>query len=117
MTPEEKLTKIHEKAVKSLSLSWLYSGREAVEELVNEIADLSEGVEAHRPEGVAARGIEKKVCEDIASRQELGMKKYGVSVEDAGLSELEWLQHAYEEALDLSVYLKTLIEKQNDRRR
>lgn len=26
------------------------------------------------------------------------------------LSEVEWLQHAYEEALDLSIYLKKLIK-------
>ena len=51
-------------------------------------------------------GIEKEVCEDIEKRQQMGIKKYGVTVQDNPLSLKEWLQHAYEEALDLAIYLK-----------
>ena len=58
-------------------------------------------------------GIEKKVCEDIHSRQRVGLRKYGVSVEHQRLTEIEWLQHAYEEALDLSIYLRKIIEEKN----
>ena len=57
-----------------------------------------------------ASGIEGKVCEDIAQRQQKGIVKYGTTVEDNPLTRKEWLQHAYEEALDLAVYLKKLIE-------
>ena len=57
-----------------------------------------------------ASGTEKMVCEDIAKRQELGIAKYGVTVEDNDLSHKQWLQHAYEEALDMAVYLKRIIE-------
>ena len=56
-----------------------------------------------------ATGIEAQVCYDIAKRQELGLKKYGVSLEENNLKTREWLQHAYEEALDLACYLKRLI--------
>ena len=53
-------------------------------------------------------GIEARVCEDIAARQQVGLAKYGVSVED---SPDDMLRHAYEEALDLSVYLRAEWER------
>ena len=56
-------------------------------------------------------GIEKEVCEDIEKRQQMGIKKYGVTVQDNPLSLKEWLQHAYEESLDLSIYLKRAIKE------
>lgn len=56
-------------------------------------------------------GIEKKVCEDIAKRQELGLAKYGTTVEENPLTLREWLQHAYEEALDMAVYLRRAIDE------
>lgn len=56
-------------------------------------------------------GIEARVCEDIARRQQLGIRKYGTTLEDAGLDELALLQHAYEETLDQAVYLKGAIER------
>jgi hypothetical protein len=58
-----------------------------------------------------AHGIEAKVCEDIAKRQELGMNKYGVSVADNQLTLREWLQNAYEEVLDQAVYLKRAMDE------
>lgn len=56
-------------------------------------------------------GTEARVCEDIAKRQQFGIKKYGVTVEGNKLGTKEWLQHAYEEALDLAVYLKRTMEE------
>jgi hypothetical protein len=56
-----------------------------------------------------ASGTEAQVCKDIATRQEKGIQKYGVSVADNPLTAKQWIQHAYEEALDLAVYLKRLI--------
>lgn len=56
-------------------------------------------------------GIEALVCADIARRQAHGIQKYGTTVADNPLTHAQWLQHAYEEALDLAVYLKrTLAE-------
>lgn len=51
-------------------------------------------------------GIEKEVCEDIERRQKLGIDKYKTTVKDNPLPLKDWLQHAYEEALDLAIYLK-----------
>ena len=56
----------------------------------------------------AATGVEARVCEDIAARQRLGIAKYGCTVE---ASKDDMLQHAYEESLDLCIYLKAEIER------
>ena len=55
-----------------------------------------------------ATGVEARVCEDIAARQRLGIAKYGCTVEQ---SPDDMLRHAYEEALDLAVYLKAELER------
>lgn len=56
-------------------------------------------------------GTEADVCDDIARRQKLGIKKYGTTVRDNNLSLEQWLQHAYEETLDQAIYLKRTIEE------
>jgi hypothetical protein len=56
-------------------------------------------------------GIEARVCEDIAARQQLGINKYGTTVEGNPLPLRDWLQHAYEEALDMAIYLRRAIEE------
>ena len=56
-------------------------------------------------------GIEASVCIEIARRQHVGIAKYGTTVADNPLSLRQWLQHAFEEALDLSVYLRRCIEE------
>lgn len=58
----------------------------------------------------AAHGTEQLVCQDIAKRQQLGMAKYGVSVSDNPLELRQWVQHAYEEALDMAVYLRRIMQ-------
>lgn len=63
-------------------------------------------VSAKKPTGVEAR-----VCADIAARQRLGIAKYGCTVEQ---SPDDMLCHAYQEALDLAVYLKAEIERRTD---
>ena len=54
-------------------------------------------------------GIEASVCIEIARRQEMGIAKYGTTVADNPLSLRQWLQHAFEEALDQAIYLKRAI--------
>ena len=53
--------------------------------------------------------IEQKVVHKILKRAEVGKSKYGTTMERVDLSSLEWLIHAQEEAMDLSVYLEKLI--------
>lgn len=54
-------------------------------------------------------GTEADVCIDIGRRQQLGKSKYGTTVAENPLSLRQWLQHAYEEALDQAIYLKRAI--------
>jgi hypothetical protein len=55
---------------------------------------------------MAAQGIEALVCQDIENRQRMGIVKYGTTVAENPLSLSEWLEHAYQEALDMAIYLK-----------
>jgi hypothetical protein len=54
--------------------------------------------------------ILEKVINDLKQREEKGLKEYGTTVDRSDLSQNEWLQHAYEEALDLAIYLKKLMQ-------
>ena len=56
-------------------------------------------------------GTEARVCADIAARQALGVRKYGTTVEANPLQLREWLEHGYQEALDLAIYLRRSIEE------
>ena len=58
--------------------------------------------------------IEDEVCKNILGRAEVGKEKYGVTMETAPLSKLEWLIHAQQEAMDLAVYLQKLIEMETE---
>lgn len=49
------------------------------------------------------------VIEDMFVRNKFGKEKYGVELTPSTTEDM--LQHAYEEALDLAVYLKTEIIK------
>jgi hypothetical protein len=51
---------------------------------------------------------------DLLAREDKGIKEYGTTMDRTDVSEIEWLQHAYEEALDLSIYLKKLIKIKNN---
>jgi hypothetical protein len=58
-----------------------------------------------------ATGTEAEVCRDIAERQQRGIVKYGVTVAENPLPLRSWLQHAYEESLDRTIYLKRAIKE------
>ena len=53
--------------------------------------------------------IVQSVQSDLQARSERGIAKYGTTLDRTDLTEKDWLQHAYEEALDLALYLKKLI--------
>ena len=54
---------------------------------------------------------EALVCVDIRYRQQMGVRKYGTTVAGNKLTRKQWLQHAYEEALDMAIYLKRAIQE------
>ena len=53
--------------------------------------------------------VENAVAAKLLKRSEVGLAKYGVTMERTDLSRLDWLIHAQEEAMDLAVYLERLI--------
>lgn len=59
--------------------------------------------------------IVKQVRQDLLNRSKVGIKKYGVTLDEADSKLSEWLQHAYEECLDQANYLKSAILKLNDK--
>ena len=58
--------------------------------------------------------VEENVINMIRSRANVGVVKYGVTMQDAPLTRKAWLIHAQEEALDLAVYLQKLIEMEEE---
>ena len=57
--------------------------------------------------------IVESVIEQFKQRSEVGIKKYGVTLDRTDLSRLEWLNHAQQEAMDLILYLEKI--KQSDK--
>jgi hypothetical protein len=53
--------------------------------------------------------VVEAVRADLLQRSEFGIKKYGTTLCHNPLTHREWLQHAYEEALDHANYLKCAI--------
>jgi hypothetical protein len=72
-------------------------------------ADTSYGETEVSYNGTPDFSVEESVIEEIRKRSQVGFKKYGKTMTRTDLSVREWLQHALEEALDLSVYLKRVI--------
>jgi len=53
--------------------------------------------------------IVRSVIDRMAHRSQIGMTKYGVTMERPDVATVEWLRHAQEEALDLAIYLERCI--------
>ena len=49
------------------------------------------------------------VIAELKVREERGLMKYGTTVDRTDLTQAQWMQHAYEEALDLAIYLKKVM--------
>lgn len=64
-----------------------------------------QNVSKHVPE------IEESVIQKIRERRDRGRKKYGTTMERDDLSNVQWLVHAQEEAMDLAIYLERLIRE------
>jgi hypothetical protein len=50
-----------------------------------------------------------QTIKDLQAREVRGLKEYGTTMDRTDLSQDEGMQHAYEEALDLALYLKKLL--------
>jgi hypothetical protein len=61
---------------------------------------------------VAEDSIVKSVIKKYKERSQIGIEKYNTTMDRTDLSTLDWLRHAQEEAMDLSLYLEKLIVKE-----
>ena len=61
--------------------------------------------------------IEDKIVENVVNtilkRSEVGLKKYGTNLNRNDLTQLEWINHAQEEAMDLILYLEKIKQINN----
>lgn len=53
--------------------------------------------------------VVEAVRADLLRRSQVGIAKYGVTLDRTDLTLRDWLQHAYEEVLDQANYLKRAI--------
>lgn len=53
--------------------------------------------------------VVEAVRQDLLQRSQVGIAKYGITLERTDLRLRDWLQHAYEETLDQANYLKRAI--------
>ena len=59
--------------------------------------------------------IVESVIEQFKQRSELGINKYGVTLDREDLDRIQWLQHLQEELMDATLYVQKLKEKLNDK--
>ncbi len=52
--------------------------------------------------------IVQSVIQKFQQRSELGLKKYGKTLDRDDLTEVEWINHAQEELMDAILYLEKL---------
>ncbi len=58
-----------------------------------------------------------ELIKEYESREGRGFLKYGTTMDREDLSLSEWVQHALEEAMDLTLYLKKIKTKLDDTQR
>jgi hypothetical protein len=58
--------------------------------------------------------ILKKLIQEYQLREDRGFEKYGTTMDRSDLSLSEWVQHALEEAMDLTLYLSKIKDILND---
>jgi hypothetical protein len=52
--------------------------------------------------------IVESVINQFRERSEVGIKKYGTTLDRTDLSTLDWINHAQQEAMDFVLYLEKL---------
>lgn len=52
--------------------------------------------------------IVENVIKQFKERSEVGINKYGVTLDREDLSSLDWINHAQQEAMDFVLYLEKL---------
>jgi uncharacterized protein YbjQ (UPF0145 family) len=67
-----------------------------------------DGIKVKEPQVVKLDPIVESVVNQLRDRSEVGIKKYGTTLDDNNLSIKEWIEHAKQEAMDFVLYLEKL---------
>ncbi len=65
-------------------------------------------------EEIKADSIVESVVNQFKERSDVGIKKYGTTLDRNDLTTLEWINHAQQEAMDFCLYLEKLKQLHND---
>jgi hypothetical protein len=60
-----------------------------------------------------ASDLLNEVIVDMIVREKKGFSQYNHTMDRKDLTEKDWIRHAYEEALDLALYLKKIMKVQD----
>ncbi len=55
--------------------------------------------------------VVESLIEKYKERSEVGIKKYGTTLDRDDLNTLDWLKHLQEELMDASLYIEKLLNK------
>ena len=102
-TPIERLTKLNE------DCNWKSFGLPSDKMFMDEWLhfDALDNIEVNEPE-VISDSIVEKVIESFKERSNVGIKKYGVTLDRSDLSFLEWINHSQQEGMDMILYLERM---------
>jgi hypothetical protein len=67
-----------------------------------------DGIRVKEPQVVKPDPIVESVVNQLRDRSEVGIKKYGTTLDGNKLSTSEWIEHAKQEAMDFVLYLEKL---------
>ena len=109
--PIERLTKLNE------DCNWKAFGEKYDKMFLDEFIGLLtpnkieiDDIEVKEPEILNNDSIVAKVIDSFKERSNVGFKKYGTNLDRKDLSVLEWISHAQQESMDLTLYLEKLKE-------
>jgi len=58
--------------------------------------------------------IGESLVKKYQERSEVGIKKYGTTLDREDLNTLDWLKHLQEELMDASLYIEKLLKEENN---
>ena len=90
-----------------------YVIRELIRGQIHEPEEIAQLLQDYHTDKIAEPSkdsIIQQVCEEYSQRGKVGLEKYGLTLDREDLTKEQWIQHAKEEAMDLTLYL-TKIQK------
>ena len=104
--------------IKPIHLSRLrHVGKKTVEEFVKLVGNIDSKIEivTQISNYEVKDSIVESVINQFKERSEVGIKKYGTTLDRNDLTTLEWINHAQQEAMDFCLYLEKLKQLHNEK--